>query len=374
MRVMILEDDLLIADLLKQVVLSLQATSQIDCFSSAQDALNAWPLASYQLVIADWNLPDGTGFSLFERIRKDDQQIPLVMITGRADRASVLAIRRFNINDFISKPFQMPRLLECLRKLLSGIQPTSEPTAKEQAFLAYLADLGVEDLDLPLLSNVKEKLEMSLRGEHVDLRLMLASWRHDPALVAHLLAVANSRAYLVIGKPCLSLIDALQRIGGPLSLNLAIALALRQASIVINPYVKLLITDYLDQSERLSERVVALAEQCKLATAPLQTAALLHCLGELCVLFLAEAWASQGHELPENQVLQAVADYSQPFAVALKAHWNLPMSLRDLIGAVYALPSAQVRREQVVMRLAAAELAEEKPEDLERLRRLSGLT
>ena len=373
MRIMILEDDQLIADLLKQVVLSLRTAAQVDCFSAVQDALNAWEHAPYQLVIADWNLPDGTGFNLFEKIRRDDQHIPLVMVTGRADRASVLAVRRFNINDFISKPFQMPRLLECLEKLLNTAQPSPAPT-DTQDFLVYLGSLKEDDLDLPLLGNVKDKLQMSLRGEHVDLRRMLASWQHDPALVAHLLAIANSSAYLTIGKPCLSLIDALQRIGGPGCLNLAIALALRQANIVDNAYLKLLIQDYLDQAERLSAQVATLAQRCGLPPAPLQSAALLHRLGELCILFLAQDWVSQGHVLEDNQVLQAISAFSRPFAVSLKAHWHLPMSLRDLIGAVYALPHAQVHRDQVIMRLAAAELADEDPDTLERLRRLAGLT
>ena len=44
-------------------------------------------------MLADWNLPDDSGLSLLRRIRQHDGDTPLVMITGRSDRESVLAVR-----------------------------------------------------------------------------------------------------------------------------------------------------------------------------------------------------------------------------------------------------------------------------------------
>ncbi|MDH1731650.1 hypothetical protein N5F00_19325 [Pseudomonas chengduensis] len=43
MRVLILEDDPWIADLLKQIVLSLRPGARVDCRTPVADALAAWP-------------------------------------------------------------------------------------------------------------------------------------------------------------------------------------------------------------------------------------------------------------------------------------------------------------------------------------------
>jgi hypothetical protein len=68
-------------------------------------------------------------------------------------------------------------------------------------------------------------------------------------------------------------------------------------------------------------------------------------------------------------------EFSSPFAIAIKARWQLPMALRDLIGACYALPNNSVKRAAVLMRLAACELAPAPDSnDQARLRRLAGLT
>ena len=373
MRVMILDDDPLIARLLQQAVLSLRPEAQFVCFARLQEAIESWKSQFCDLVLADWNLPDGTGVELFELIRAKDANTPLVMITGRTDRASVLTIRRLNINDFISKPIQIQRLLTCLEKLLPSATERDTTAVGEADFLAHLSQLAADDLDIPLLGKVKDSLQLSEQGEQLDLRELAANWQNDPALISHLLSLANSSAYMTSGKPCLSLTDALQRLGGPASLNFALSLALRQASQLSNDSLKARVVSFQDEAERLSEQVQTLANQCGLAPAVLQGAALLHRIGELCVLFQAADWESRGHTLDETQVQQAIAEFSKPFAIDLKAHWRLPRALRGLIGAVYALPRANVPREQVLMRLAAAELAEEDADEIKRLRRLAGL-
>ncbi|MCU1738014.1 hypothetical protein NTD90_11735 [Pseudomonas sp. 20S_6.2_Bac1] len=100
----------------------------------------------------------------------------------------------------------------------------------------------------------------------------------------------------------------------------------------------------------------------------------MHRMGELCVLFQTQKWENQGNSVDEETLLHAVRDFAAPFAVRLKACWGLPMVLRELIGAIYALPPMHVRREQVVMRLAAAINNGEPEADVERLQRLAGLT
>src|SRR3990167_2734866 len=133
MRVMILEDDVWIADLLKQIVHSLRPGTQVVCHPSLGKAVNDWQSRAADLLICDWNLPDGPGTTLLERVRQDDQQVPLVMVTGRADRDSVLAVRSLRISAFISKPFQVPKVLECLDGLLPAFSATPTVAASSQA-------------------------------------------------------------------------------------------------------------------------------------------------------------------------------------------------------------------------------------------------
>jgi HD-like signal output (HDOD) protein/ActR/RegA family two-component response regulator len=373
MRVMILDDDPWIAELLKQLVLSLRPLAIVDSFGDVASALHAWQQNAYQMVMADWNLPDASGVSLLQTIREHDQETPLIMITGRSDRDSVLEVRPLGISAFITKPFQVSRVVELLKMLLPPDSSIQTIPVIDESLISYLGKLSADELDLPLLAQVKERLQRGYGGEQLDVRELVQEWQHDPALCAHLIAAANSAAYHGVGQPCTSLIDAIKRLGRLTSVNLALSQALRQANTQTNGLLLTRMQSELDNSERLAEQVVSLARRCKLDPAPLQSAALLHRIGELCVLYQIQKWEGQGKSLDEEALSQALHDFAGPFAISLKACWGLPLALRELIGAIYVLPPMQVRREQVVMRLAAAINNGEPEAGLERLQRLSGL-
>lgn len=377
MRVMILEDDSWIADLLKQIVLSLRPESQVVCLDSVSAALLEWQQRPADMVICDWNLPDGPGTRLLEQVRRDNSSTPLVVITGRSDRASVLAVRALKINAFISKPFQAAHVAASLETLMpadTGWQQL-RTTEHDNDLLAHLHSLPSSELQLPLKAHVRDRLLQSFKGQPLDLRELASDWQHDPALSARLLAVANSSAYNLAGKPCSSLLEALQKLGAANSLNLAMGLALRQCSALDNALLRLFAQAHLDSTELLIERSTKLARECAMDPAPFHCAALLHRMGELCVLYQAQVWQDSGQSFSETQVLQALDQFSGPFAVSIKAQWQLPMHLRELIGACYSLPGNNVKRENILMRLAACEISGtlDGPEHA-RLRRLAGLT
>ena len=376
MLVMILEDDSWIADLLKQIVLSLRPNCQVVCLDTVAAALREWQRRPADMVITDWNLPDGPGTRLLEHVRNDNSSTPLVVITGRSDRASVLEVRALKINAFISKPFQAGHVAASLETLLppDADEPPAPASDAENDLLAHLYSLPSSALQLPLKAQVRDRLMQSFKGTQIDLRELAADWQQDPALSARLLAVANSSAYNPTSTPCSNLLDALQRLGATNSLNLAMGLALRQSSALENPLLSMFAQAHLDSTEQLIERSTTLARQCAMDPAPFHCAALLHRMGELCVLYLAQAWQDNGNTFSEDQVMQALEQFSGPFAISIKAQWQLPMHLRELIGACYSLPSGNVKRENIVMRLAACELNTE-PDDPEqaRLRRLAGL-
>ncbi|MDF3193466.1 HDOD domain-containing protein [Pseudomonas sp. 1928-m] len=377
MRIMILEDDSWIADLLKQIVLSLRPCSQVVCLDSVSAALREWQQRPAQMVICDWNLPDGPGTRLLEQVRRDNSSTPLVVITGRSDRASVLAVRALKINAFISKPFQAAHVAASLATLLPADNDEQPYQARntQHDLLDHLRSLPSSALQLPLKAHVRDRLLQSFKGEQIDLRELANEWQHDPALSARLLAVANSSAYTQAGKSCTNLLEALHKLGAINSLNLALGLALRQCSALDNALLHLFAQAHLDSTEQLIERSTYLARQCAMDPAPFHTAALLHRMGELCVLYLAQAWQDSGQSFSEAQVMQALDQFSSPFAISIKAQWHLPMHLRELIGASYNLPANNVKRENILMRLAACELtsAADDPE-LARLRRLAGLS
>ncbi|VXC71615.1 HDOD domain-containing protein [Pseudomonas sp. 8O] len=373
MRVLILEDDLWIADLLKQIVLSLRPGARVDCQVRVADAISAWQREPAQLVIADWNLPDGSGTLLLQAIRSQDRDVALVMITARADRSSVLEVRALGINAFISKPFQVPKVLDCLRRLLPEDDEPRVAADNDEDFLHHLCALPDEEIDLPLCDELFQQLRDTAAAPST-LEQLGETWQQDPAVQARLIAAANSSLYNNTGKPCVSLPDAVQRLGAATALNLIQGLALRPVASLQDADLRTLGQDLMQTQLDLLNRVGVLAKACQLDPTPLHSAALLQRMGELAVLQQAQIWRNQGLPLSEQQLQQALRQYSSELANRLKADWRLPIGLRELIGACYGLTPGTSRREPILMRLASVELQSINGQEVQRLRRLAGLS
>ena len=105
----------------------------------------------------------------------------------------------------------------------------------------------------------------------------------------------------------------------------------------------------------------------------MSSAALLQRMGELAVLYQAQCWRHAGQALDDETLGSALQRCSGDLANRLKSHWRLPTPLRELIGACYALPPGNSKRDPVIMRLACAELQGGSEQELDRLYRLAGI-
>lgn len=376
MRIMILEDDPWIADLLKQIALSIRPGISVDVINTVGGALNSLQHTNYVAVLADWNLPDATGLNFLDSLRAHDQETPVLIVTSRSDRESVLSAKHLGISAFITKPFDISRVIEVLEPLLptEKAQDYIHPPADD--FSSYLAQLTASELGLPMQKSIRDRLQSSREGQYQDLKILIQEWQNVPAVYAHLIAAANGNTYMPgAEKPCLCLKEAIARLGLMTSLNLIFGLVLRAPdSHPLGLFVDVFFVEQLKASERLGNRAAELARQCSLDPSPFQTAAMLHRLGELSVIYAAQCWESRGEALSEEQLSKAINEYAQPFALMIKAHLGIPRHLQELIGAVYALPKMQVRQEQVIMRLAGAEMMNESQSVLQKLKRLAGVS
>lgn len=109
MRVLIVEDDPLLADGLTQ---TLRRHGHLaDCVGSAEKADAAVGQEEFGLVILDVGLPGMDGFELLRRWRAAGQTVPVLVLTAR----DALGDRVFGLNlgadDYLTKPFATEELL-----------------------------------------------------------------------------------------------------------------------------------------------------------------------------------------------------------------------------------------------------------------------
>jgi two-component system OmpR family response regulator len=91
----------------------------------ARRAMHAEPVAA---VVLDVWLPDGDGITLCRDLRRTGAEVPVLMLTARADVASRVKGLDAGADDYLGKPFALSELRARLRALLRrGTPGTREP-------------------------------------------------------------------------------------------------------------------------------------------------------------------------------------------------------------------------------------------------------
>ena len=131
------------------------------------EALSLFQARPFDLVLLDVCLPKIDGFGVCEMIRRQSQ-VPVVMLTALDEEADQLRGFGLNIDDYVTKPFSMPVLLEKIRVILRR-----NGRMAERADCLCYRDLVVNpDTREALLEG--QPLELTTR-EFELLRLFLAS-------------------------------------------------------------------------------------------------------------------------------------------------------------------------------------------------------
>jgi len=181
-RVLVVEDDADIADVLRR---SLRNEGyEVKTSADGVDALDVAAGFVPDLVVLDLGLPRLDGVEVCRRLREDGD-VPILMLTARAETDDRVAGLDSGADDYLVKPFERQELLARMRALLRRRPPRGS------------APLGVGDLTLnadthevqrgertiELTQREFELLEYMMRNERIVIsrqRLLDEVWGYDP--------------------------------------------------------------------------------------------------------------------------------------------------------------------------------------------------
>lgn len=120
-KVLIVEDE---APIRKMIAFNLvRAGYEVFEASDCHDALCSIADNNPDLVLVDWMLPDSTGLELTRMLRRDKayQNLPIVMLTARAEERDKIQGLDGGADDYITKPFSGRELISRIKAVLRRI-------------------------------------------------------------------------------------------------------------------------------------------------------------------------------------------------------------------------------------------------------------
>lgn len=152
MRILVVEDDPLLADGLVQTLRRQGYKS--DGVASAEQALTTVDEDSFGLVILDVGLPGMDGFDLLKRWRESGVQVPVLILTARDALGDRVHGLNLGADDYLTKPFATEELLARVAAIVRRVRNVATMRREHGPLVldqnARRAWLHGEPLDLPL--------------------------------------------------------------------------------------------------------------------------------------------------------------------------------------------------------------------------------
>ena len=136
--ILILEDD---ADLAAGMEMALMSDDfSFTICSTIKEAEEKFRQQTFDLLILDVNLPDGSGFELCRKIRKSSK-VSIILLTARDMELDIVRGLECGADDYITKPFSTMVLRARIRALLRRTAPEQETDYAQGPFRFQFATM-----------------------------------------------------------------------------------------------------------------------------------------------------------------------------------------------------------------------------------------
>ena len=156
-RVLIVEDDPKIARLVSIHLKDLGLMPEVA--SSGQAALDRLAEERFALVVLDLMLPELDGFTVCKKLRAQDEDTPVLMLTAKAEEIDIVLGLELGADDYLTKPFGVRELIARVRALLRRSETAGRAASRA----------GEEEIVFDALVVSRQKRKVTVRGEVVEL-------------------------------------------------------------------------------------------------------------------------------------------------------------------------------------------------------------
>lgn len=119
-KILVVDDSVGIRLAAKKIFKSL-GYSNITAVDDGTTALAELKKQPFDLVVADWNMPQMSGVDLLKNMKEDTSlaEIPFLLVTGEENQDSLMEAIRSGISNFMTKPYDAKVLAEKIDRIFA---------------------------------------------------------------------------------------------------------------------------------------------------------------------------------------------------------------------------------------------------------------
>jgi DNA-binding response OmpR family regulator len=167
MKILLLEDEYSYRSSIKEYLLSMDFS--VDDFDNGESALDAIFENHYDLLLLDVMVPKITGYEIVRAVRKEEIDVPIILITSLTDIEDLSTGYEIGCNDYIRKPFILKELKYRVLQTLNAFHFKTNKSAIKltEGFSFNLEEYELYKADKPIkLTNIEKKIVTHLIKRH----------------------------------------------------------------------------------------------------------------------------------------------------------------------------------------------------------------
>ena len=123
-RILLVEDDTSLIDGLEYTLV--KNSFDVRVAQTVQEALALFDQDTFDLLLLDLTLPDGTGFDICRSVRRHSE-VPIIFLTASDEEVNVVMGLDIGGDDYITKPFNLGELVSRIKALLRRARKLRSP-------------------------------------------------------------------------------------------------------------------------------------------------------------------------------------------------------------------------------------------------------
>jgi two-component system response regulator RegX3 len=163
-QILVIEDEAAIREGLIDVLVFHGYT--VDCAATGPEGLEKAQTGKFDLILLDIMLPGMDGYEICDRIRAEDRNQPIIMLTAKTSDEEIIQGLKLGADDYVAKPFSIQQLVLRIEAVLRRTQAGQEQ--------ARTINLGTLEIDIENLSGNNNGDEITFTKREIELLSYLA--------------------------------------------------------------------------------------------------------------------------------------------------------------------------------------------------------
>lgn len=164
-KVIIVEDDPMVASINKQYVERNKSLELSGIFSNGEDALKHLRSHSADLIILDLYMPIMDGQTFLRKLRDSGNPVDVIMVTAANDMQNIRSLLSLGLTDYLVKPFEYSRFSKALEKFIQKQEVIAQNQGLNQQQLDdFLSTVRSSEKDFLPSKGLQSKTLTSIRS------------------------------------------------------------------------------------------------------------------------------------------------------------------------------------------------------------------